>query len=425
MWTAWWLAEQAPGARIALLDAHVCGRGPSGRNGGFATAWWDELHELRERYGDEQALALAHASSDAVVGVGAWCEAQGVDAWFRAAGELAVSASPAQDDGWLPAVRACAELGEADRFVALSAEEVQARCASPVLRGGALLRDGATLHPARLAQGLRARLLERGVRIHEHARVERLITAPGSVLAQTAHGRVHAEHAVLAVNAATAGIAPLRNRLTVASSHVVATEPVPDVIEELGWTGGEAVVDGRTFLHYTRTTRDGRIVFGWAGGQIACGGRVGGRAEVDRRAVAQTQRDLERFFPAVRGRQITHAWGGPIDVSPTHLPFFGSLAGDRVHYGVGFTGNGVAPTWLGGRILSALALDRRDDVTRLAIVESPPVRVPPEPLRWLGGSVIRAAYLRRERAEDAGETTDPVTRWITEIPRRLGVHIGR
>jgi glycine/D-amino acid oxidase-like deaminating enzyme len=425
MWTAWQLAEQAPDIRVAILDAHVCGRGPSGRNGGFATAWWDELHELRDRFGDAEALALAHASSDAVAALGAWCEQQQVDAWFRASGELHVSSAPAQDDAWLPAVRACAELGEADRFVALSAEEIRARCASPVLRGGALLRDGATVQPARLGQGLRARLLERGVAIHEHSRVRRLTVTPGSVIAECDHGRVHAGHAVLSVNASAAGIGPLRNRLTVASSHVVATEPVPDVLEELGWTGGEAIADARTFLHYTRTTRDGRIVFGWAGGLIACGGRVGGRAEVDRTVVAQTRRDLERFFPGVRGRDVTHAWGGPIDVSPTHLPFFGSLSGDRVHYGVGFTGNGVAPTWLGGRILAALALDRRDDVTRLAIVEPPPIRTPPEPARWLGGSIIRAAYLRRERAEDAGSETDAVTRWITQIPRRLGVHIGR
>ena len=44
------------------------------------------------------------------------------------------------------------------------------------------------------------------------------------------------------------------------SSHIVLTEPVPDVLEEIGWTGGECITDGRTLLHYFRTTRDGRIV---------------------------------------------------------------------------------------------------------------------------------------------------------------------
>ena len=60
---------------------------------------------------------------------------------------------------------------------------------------------------------------------------------------------------------------------TVASSHVVLTEPVPDVLDELGWTGGESLTDGRTLLHYFRTTRDDRIAFGWGGGRLAPGAR--------------------------------------------------------------------------------------------------------------------------------------------------------
>ena len=43
---------------------------------------------------------------------------------------------------------------------------------------------------------------------------------------------------------------------------------MPDVLDELGWTGGEAIVDSRTLVHYMRTTRDGRIVFGWGGGTM-------------------------------------------------------------------------------------------------------------------------------------------------------------
>jgi hypothetical protein len=43
----------------------------------------------------------------------------------------------------------------------------------------------------------------------------------------------------------------------------VLTEPVPDVLEQIGWTGNEPVTDLRTLLHYFRTTEDGRIVFGW------------------------------------------------------------------------------------------------------------------------------------------------------------------
>ncbi len=425
LWTAWNLLEHDPELHVVVLEADRCGHGPSGRNGGFATALWDDLPELRSGYGDAAALELARASSAAVAGLGQWCSDQGVDAWYRRRGHLQVAAAPAQEGAWSEAVAACAELGVAEEFVALDAAQVAARCGSPVFGGGALMRDGATVQPARLALGLRAKVIERGADVREHARVRAVRIRDGRAVAVCERGSVTAPAAVLALGGASAGQRPLRRRLTVASSHIVLSEPVPDVLADIGWTGGECIVDCRTFLHYFRTTPEGRVAFGWAGGRMGYGGRTGGRLEVDPAVVAQAGRDLVRVFPDMAGRRLTHAWGGPIDVSPTHLPVFGSLHDGRVHYGFGFTGNGVAPSWLGGRVLAGLALDRREPETRLALVEPGPVRVPPEPLRYAGGSLIRAAWLRRERLEDAGRSADPLTRFVTEIPRRLGVHIGR
>jgi hypothetical protein len=144
---------------------------------------------------------------------------------------------------------------------------------------------------------------------------------------------------------------------------------------------------------------------------------------VDAEVAARVHHDLGLFFPQLRSRAVTHAWGGPIDVSPTHLPMFGSRG--AVHHGYGFTGNGVGPSYLGGEILARLALDRRDELTRLAIVEPDRKLFPPEPVRWLGGSLIRSALVRRDDAEDAGRTADPVTSLVASLPRRLGLHLPR
>ena len=193
-----------------------------------------------------------------------------------------------------------------------------------------------------------------------------------------------------------------------------------------GPTGGEAISDGRALLHYTRTTRDGRILFGWAGGRMACGARTGGRMEIDAEVVAHARADLVRFFPALVNRDIEHAWGGPIDVSPTHLPVVASLPGGRAWAGFGYTGNGVGPSHLIGRALAALALDRRDDpAARLALVDPPPASVPPEPVRVAGAALIRRALVRTEGAEELGERADPVTRAVAALPALMGVHIVR
>jgi glycine/D-amino acid oxidase-like deaminating enzyme len=205
----------------------------------------------------------------------------------------------------------------------------------------------------------------------------------------------------------------------------VLTEPVPDVVEALGWTGGEPITDGRALLHYLRTTRDGRILFGWAGGHMAAGARTGGRSDVDPKVIEQTRRDLLRVFPGLAGRRIEHAWGGPIDVSPTHLPAVVTLPGGRAFAAFGFTGNGVGPSHLAARCLASLALDRRDDASRLAIVDPPRRGVPPEPLRVAGASLIRAALARKEAAEERGERAGPASRFLASLPQRVGVHIVR
>ncbi len=139
---------------------------------------------------------------------------------------------------------------------------------------------------------------------------------------------------------------------------------------------------------------------------------------------AAAEADLRRFFPGLAGRRVELAWGGPIDVSPSHLPVAGSLDGP-IHYGFGYTGNGVGPSQMIGRSLASLALDRRDDASRLALVDPPAVRVPPEPFRFIGGTIIRRALLRREAALEKGHRPGVVTRAVAGIPERIGIHVGR
>ena len=156
---------------------------------------------------------------------------------------------------------------------------------------------------------------------------------------------------------------------------------------------------------------------------MGIGARQGAGLEVDPAAARHAIAALHRFFPQVAGRRITHAWGGPIDVSPTHLPIFGSHG--RLHHGFGFTGNGVGPSYLGGEILARLALDRRDRMTGLALVEPERRLFPPEPLRWAGGTAIRAALVRRDAAHDRGCEGDSVTTFVASLPRRLGLRLPR
>ena len=286
------------------------------------------------------------------------------------------------------------------------------------------MRTAATVQPARLAFGLRERLLGRGVRIYERSAVTRVEDDGASVSVSVAGGgRVRAGRAVLAVNHVAGSLRPFRGMVSTASSHIVMTPPVPGALREIGWTGGEALRDCRTMLHYFRTTDDDRIVFGWGGGRMGYGTRRGAVLDVDADACARAEAALKRFFPALAAVPLDAAWGGPIDVSAIRLPQYRTAG--RAVAGFGFSGNGVGPSYLGGQILSGMALDARDEWTGLPLVEPIAPRFPPEPLRWLGGNLVRAAMVRADDDAEAERPTPPPVRFVAGLPKRLGMSLPR
>ena len=290
-------------------------------------------------------------------------------------------------------------------------------------RGGVLMRDGATVQPARLARGLRRVLLERGVRIFEGSPVHRFRAGPPAE-AETAGGTVRAGQAVIALNAWASGFRSLRSRLVAFGSYIVLTAPAPNLLEELGWTGGECITDSRSSLHYYRTTRDGRIAFGGGGGRGALGSTVGARFTDDVESARRAAAGLRRTFPSFRDVPIEDAWGGPIDMSPSHLPFFGTWPNGNVHFGAGYSGNGVAPSHLGGHVLAGMVAGREDEWTSLPLVGNLPAPFPPEPLRTMGGFFVREAIVRIDDADETGRRPSPLARLVARTPRMLGYHWG-
>ena len=416
LWTALALRQQAPDLRIALLEAEFCGFGPSGRNGGFCHGYWSYLPTLRDLFGDDAALRLCAAGDTVVPGIRAFLEARGEDAWLREGGMLQVSTTPRQDtevDGHVEAARA---VGHPDEAVARERPGI-----SPAFRRGVFFRDGATVHPARLVRALRRAVLDAGVELYEHSPAH--LRSDGSL---SANGHeVRARQIVLATNAWATDWRPVRGRLTVFGSYVVLTEPVPELLREIGWTGGEAIYDARMFLHYFRTTEDGRVLMGSGSGPIGYGNRIDRRFTHDAATAGRAELGLRRLLPGLQEARVEAAWGGPIDVSADHVPFVGTVPGGRIHYSLGYSGHGVGPTYLAGRILGSLVLGADDELTRLPLVNRKVATVPPEPFRRLGGGAIRAAILACEEAEEAGLAPPLHARAVAAVPRLLGLRVGQ
>lgn len=421
LWTAYFLTRTDPNLGVVVLEQDICGGGPSGRNGGFASGWWDELDGLITLYGEDAAVRACRAISDSIDSIGQFCEQHSIDAWFRRAGYMYAETAAAHRHVRDEMVDLARKVGAPDELRALSPEEVKARCSSPAFRAGAFMRDGASVQPAFLARGIRRVAVESGVRIHESTPVTRL--EPGSTARLvTPGGAVRAKHVVLALNAWATSWPQLQRRLVAWSSYIVLTAPAPERLREIGWTGGELISDFRTSLRYFRTTQDGRIAFGGGGGRARS--RIDDAFTHDSRAVMEAAQGFRLMFPSFAGVPLEDAWGGPIDVSPTHLPAFGSLDPGNLHFAVGFTGNGVAPSHLAGQVLADLVTNRDTDNVRLPMVNPKPRRFPPQPFRSWGAAVVRRAMIAEETAEEQGRRPNPLVSQVARMPRRMGYLLG-
>lgn len=416
LWTALRLKELAPDTSVVLVERNVCGDGASGRNHGQALDWWTKLASFEKYLGVADAGFAAQRAADAVEEIGRFCEANEIDAGYRRTGWLWVATSDTQRDSWEPSV-ALAEQRGVDVFGRLSPAEARELGGSPRISGGVLQHNVASVHPAKLVRGVRHAATARGVEIYENTPMTGIQRgSPAKVL--TPVGAVRAHAVVLALGSWIIRFREVARSMFVLGSDIAASDPIPDRIEGTGFSKGLPMSDSRMLLRYMRRTDDGRFLSGLAGTWVAppYGKGQGFNGPPSPARMARLVASMKFMFPSLADVPMVRAWTGPVDRSWTGIPFFGRLAGSpNVSFTAGYSGNGVGPSYLAGKVLASMALGHDDEWSAIAAML--PVRrgMPPQPISYIGSRVVRAAVNRKENAEDAGGTADRVTRRIAAL----------
>jgi glycine/D-amino acid oxidase-like deaminating enzyme len=407
LWTALRIKELDPSVDVMILEADICGGGASGRNGGLVLGWWQKLTNIVAVCGEEEGVRMGWHAAKAVDEIGEFCQSNGINAFYRKAGWLHTATTPLHDGSWESTVSACESRG-IDAYIHLTSEEVAARTGSPVHISGVLEKDAATVQPALLARGLRRVAIERGVKIFEKTPVTNVDPGTPPVV-RTEKGAVVTNKVVLATNAWLAGLHELRRGIIALSSDMVATAPIPDRLQAIGWTGGEGITDARLMVHYYQATHDGRVAIGRGSGALAYLGRITPTFNDSEKRAAVVAKGFRRLYPTLADVEITHRWAGPVDRSRTNTFVFGHLhESPNVLYGAGYSGTGVAPSLLGGRILASSALERVDEWSKTQLNTGATVLYPPEPARFFGGLLVRDAVCRKEEGEEVGDSPNPI-----------------
>jgi glycine/D-amino acid oxidase-like deaminating enzyme len=403
LWAALLALEEQPGRDVLVLEGHRLAWAASGRNGGFCAASLTHgLSNGHDRWPGELSL-LARLGRENLDAIEQAVQRHGIDCDFRRSGELDVAVEPWQLDGLAEEHDLAVSVGETSQL--LDAEGTRALVDSPTYLGGRYdARGVAMLDPARLVWGLADAVERLGGRIRESTRVLDVLDLGagasgrgGGVVVRTPDGSVRARQVVLGTNVFPSPVKRYRPYVVPVWDHVIVTEPLTDdQLAAVGWSGGQGVGDSGNQFHYYRLTPDRRLLFGGYDALYYFGGDMTARRARSERTEHLLADHLVRTFPALRGLEVSHAWGGAIDTCTRFSAFWGLSHGGRVASVLGYTGLGVGASRFGAQVCLDLLAGRENERTSLAMVRSKPVPFPPEPLRWTGIQLTRRAIARAD-----------------------------
>ena len=90
----------------------------------------------------------------------------------------------------------------------------------------------------------------------------------------TPQGTVRAQQVVITTGAWAARQPAFRRAVCPVVHSMVITEPIPDLLAEIGWQSHTGLGDSRNVFFYARRTDDGRVAIGGGGVGIVYDGRL-------------------------------------------------------------------------------------------------------------------------------------------------------
>ena len=399
LWTALLAKEEHPAREVVILEAGEAAHGASGRNGGFLDASLTHgLYNGLARWPGEFSTLLALGIKN-LNEIEATTKRLGIECDYLRTGDVSMASEPYQVEELKAEMEISARFNIRSEYY--DSERIQELVRSPLFIAGLNHPEHAALvNPAQLAWGLRRACLELGVRLYEHSVVRKLEEEGNRVFGYTQYGRVRAKSVALATNA----FPPLLRRLSYyvvpVYDYVLVSEPLTSGQRaSIGWYGRQGFSDASRQFHYTRTTADGRILWGGYDAIYYWNNGFGSHLENDHASFARLAEHFFQAFPQLEGIRFTHAWGGAIDTCSRFSPFWGTAHHGRTAYVMGYTGLGVGASRFGARVLLDILDGGQTERTTLEMVRTKPLPFPPEPFRSLGIRLSRWSMAQADRNE--------------------------
>jgi len=337
--TALYLAEW--GYDVVLIEANRIGWGASGRNGGQLIDGFVNVDKIDKRFGADAAEVAYQIGVECRDIVLQRIEKYSINCDLKF-GFLDLALNEKDMDYFRSEIERKQELNYPHKMELVANEDMRSVIGSDNYIGGLVNRGNGHLHPLNLCIGEARAAEQNGARIFEQSPVTK-IHHGAKPRVETSDGVVHAKQVVLAGNAYLGKAEPkLYGSVIPAGSYIIATEQLaPEVANEL-LPQDMATCDQRVGLDYFRLSADNRLLFGGL-----C--NYSGRDPSDITATLRPK--MLKVFPQLESTAIDYEWGGYIAISINRIPQFGRIM-DNTYYAQGYSGHGVAPTHMAGRILA-------------------------------------------------------------------------
>jgi len=325
------------GYKVVLLESNRIGWGASGRNGGqIIGGYGQNPGAFRSTIGSEGV--------DIVEGMGVECvdiikqriEKYNIDCDLKW-GYCEVGLKKRH----LKSYQQWAEDDPAMRL--LDQDQIKEYVNSELYLGGYYREDWGHIQPLNLCIGEAKVAQSLGANIFENSQVTN-ITYGDNPVVTTQKGSVKAGHVILCGNAYMGKLVPyLDARVLPATSCIIGTEPLSDEQLQQTMVRDVAVCDSRTALDYYRLSADKRLLFGGLSNYT-------GLEPANAEAVMRNK--MAKVFPSLKTVKIDYSWSGRMGISVRRMPQIGRIKNSNILYASGYSGHGVAPTHMTGRLLA-------------------------------------------------------------------------
>lgn len=363
--TAWALADEAPDARVVVLDAHGPAHGASGRNAGFLLLGTHvDYAAAVDAVGRDAArrwLTLTRETLALAVRLG-----ETADLRMGLPGSVIGAGSPDEAERLRRARGLLAEDGVASEW--LDTRDVDRRLGVHGLDGALWIGEGGYVDPLRL---VRAALAQSGATVVGGAAVVSVAADGAAIRVGLADGRsVRAPRVAVALNAWLPTLLP-GVPVRPVRAQMLVTEPLARPATPSGAPRLPAPLYSHGGYFYARFRPDGRLLVGGAR-HLHRDAEVG----YDDATTDGLQRDLEAYLAdhlTLPDARVERRWSGTMGFSPDELPFVAEVPGVAGAVAVGgFTGHGMGLGLRVGRLVARRLLGRADaaddllDARRLA-----------------------------------------------------------